>query len=206
MLNTFIYTTQATKNPELFEAITKGYFICYPTKLEDLLKSANSNTLNIQTNLLESTNDNSDIIQRIKNKEFDTNGNLSHDYPIFMESFNKSRHPEALSIYTEDEYSKKQTKLYKIRGYDAGFGITGDGDIISVHNNTAYKNVAPELLEIAKDLGGRKLDHFNIEHLNTLYKNAGFNEYSKYDWNDEYAPPNWNYEKHGRPNVIMRKL
>jgi len=52
----------------------------------------------------------------------------------------------------------------------------------------------------------RKLDHFNIEHLNTLYKNAGFNEYSKYDWNDEYAPPNWNYEKHGRPNVIMRKL
>ena len=52
MLNTFIYTTQATKNPELFEAITKGYFICYPTKLEDLLKSANSNTLNIQTNLL----------------------------------------------------------------------------------------------------------------------------------------------------------
>ena len=67
MLNTFIYTTQDTKNPELFEAITKGYFICYPTKLEDLLKSANSNTLNIQTNLLESTNDNSDIIQRIKN-------------------------------------------------------------------------------------------------------------------------------------------
>ena len=38
MLNTFIYTTQDTKNPELFEAITKGYFICYPTKLEDLLK------------------------------------------------------------------------------------------------------------------------------------------------------------------------
>ena len=65
MLNTFIYTTQDTKNPELFEAITKGYFICYPTKLEDLLKSANSNTLKRDVSAYKITNALIDLYRKL---------------------------------------------------------------------------------------------------------------------------------------------
>lgn len=148
----------------------------------------------------------SEIFMNIADGKWDTNGNLSHDYPIFMDSLSKSRHPASLTWYTKNDYANKNANLFKVKGFDAGFAIAGDGDIISVHNNTNIKNVAPALIQKAIDLGGTHLDHYAYPRLNEVYSGAGFQEYNRYDWDDQYAPDNWDYEKNGRPSVIMRGL
>lgn len=148
----------------------------------------------------------SEIFKNIEEGLWDTNGNLEHDYPIFMESLSKSRHPASLTWYTKREYAQKHVQLYKVKDFDAGFAITGDGDIISVHNNTNIKKVAPALMKKAIELGGTHLDHYSYNRLNDVYSGAGFDEYEKYDWNDQYAPDDWDYEKDGRPPVILRGL
>jgi len=33
----------------------------------------------------------------------------------------------------------------------------------------------------------------------------GFKEYDCLKWDDQYAPDNWDYEKHGRPDMVMMK-
>ena len=53
--------------------------------------------------------------------------------------------------------------------------------------------------------GGTKLDHYD-GFLSSLYEPLGFKEYKRYKWDNKFAPDNWDYEKDGRPDVVMRKL
>jgi hypothetical protein len=137
---------------------------------------------------------------------YDTNGDLDHDYPIFIDSMKKSRHPEALTMYSKNDYLAKGARLFKIKGIDAGFAVDGNGDIISVHNNSGIRGLGNSLISMAKKEGGSKLDHFDIQKLNDVYSSEGFKEYERYKWSDEYAPSNWDYDRLGRPDVILRKI
>ena len=148
----------------------------------------------------------SEIFKNIAEGKWDTNGDLDHDYPIFMESLKRSRHPASLTWYSKEEYARSGTKLYKVAGFDAGFAVKGDGDIVSVHNNTNIRNVAPAMIKKAVELGGTHLDHYSYRRLNDVYSGAGFEEYEEYPWDDRYAPENWDYEKDGKPPVKMRGL
>lgn len=141
-------------------------------------------------------------------EKYDTIGDLDHDYPIFMSSLKKNtKNPGSLTFYSKKEYEDKGAELYKLSGIDAGFAIASDGDIISVHNSdTSVKGMGKILINLAKKQGGTKLDHFDLEPLNTIYSQAGFKEYDRYQWNDEYAPPGWDYEKYGRPDLVLRSL
>jgi hypothetical protein len=38
-------------------------------------------------------------------------------------------------------------------------------------------------------------------HLDKWYSNFGFKLKERIDWDDQYAPKGWNYEKYGRPTV-----
>lgn len=137
---------------------------------------------------------------------YDTIGDLDHDYPIFINSMKKSRHPEALTFYSKDEYAAKGARLFKLKGIDAGFAVDDDGDVISVHNNSNIRGLGGSLISLAKKEGGSKLDHFDIQKLNDVYSSEGFKEYERYKWSDEYDPPGWDYSKLGRPDVILRRL
>lgn len=152
----------------------------------------------------------SEIFQNIREGKWDTNGDLEHDYPIFMEAMRKSRHPASLTWYTMDEYARCKARLYKVAGFDAGFAIKNDpenkGEIVSVFNNTNIRGVAPELMKKAVEYGGDHLDHYAYRRLNDVYSGAGFEEYQQYPWNDKFAPKDWDYEKDGRPPVILRGL
>lgn len=138
---------------------------------------------------------------------YETTGDLDTDYPIFMKSLLANKvNPASLTVYSLQEYKHKGARLFKLKGINAGFAIAADGDIISVHNSdSAVKGVGPLLMKLAKQEGGTKLDHFDLEPLNKLYGSAGFKEYDRYSWNDDYAPDNWNYEKYGRPDLILRR-
>lgn len=140
------------------------------------------------------------------NSEYDTIGDLDADYDMFMASMSKSNHPEMLEFYSKDDYRAKNAKLYKLKGLDAGFAVAGDGDIISVHNNSNVKGLGRKLIQMAKSEGGTKLDHFDMPALNKIYSAEGFKEYNRMEWDDQYAPKGWRYETYGRPDVIERKL
>jgi len=144
-------------------------------------------------------------------EEFDTIGDLDHDYPIFIDSMLKNQdNLKSLTIYSQSDYEAKGAALYKLKGIDAGFAVCEDGDIISVHNSEAkgspYRGIGRELMQMAIKAGGTKLDHFDFPKLNEIYSQAGFKEYDRVPWDDNYAPEGWNYEKYGRPDLVFRSL
>lgn len=189
-------------NRAVCEGAMQAFNVLHDSQVRPCYECAGSNIL-----MEGRVNDpNAPIFRAIENGEWDTTGDLEHDYPIFIESMRKSRHPGSLTFYDLEGYAEKNAKLYKVAGYDAGFAISGDGDIISVHNNTEYANVAPAMIKKAVELGGDHLDHFDFPRLNDVYGGAGFKEYEKYPWDDQYAPKDWDYEKDGRPAVKMRGL
>lgn len=145
--------------------------------------------------------DSSDIIEKIKNKDFEIN-----NVDEFLESVGLSTRKDFLTDYQKEQLQEHFT-TYKVNGYNAGFAIKDDGDIVSVHNNTGIKGagIGDELIEAAKDLGGTKLDHY-AGFLDDLYSRHGFEEYNRDAWNDEYASKDWNYDEYGRPDVVYRKL
>ncbi len=143
--------------------------------------------------------------------DFDTIGDLEHDYPIFMDSLKKNRdNLESLTMYSFDDYAQKGARLYKLKGVDAGFAVASDGDIISVHNSepksSSYRGIGRQLVKLAKRYGGTKLDHFDFPKLNEIYSSEGFKEYDRVAWDDQYAPANWDYNKYGTPDLIFRSL
>lgn len=138
--------------------------------------------------------------------EYDTVGILEKDYPIFIKSMRANKtNPGSLTFYSLDEYKQKGARLFKLKGIDAGFAIAADGDIISVHNSSNVKGLGKTLINLAIKEGGTKLDHFDLKPLNELYESAGFQEYERYPWNDEYKPENWDSQKFGEPSLILRR-
>ena len=143
--------------------------------------------------------------------EFDTIGDLKHDYPIFMASLLKNQdNLKSLTFYSPSDYHQKGATLYKLKGIDAGFAVTDDGDIISVHNSepksSSYRGIGRHLIQLAKKMGGAKLDHFDFPKLNEIYSAEGFKEYDRVGWDNDYAPEGWDYDKFGTPDLIFRKL
>lgn len=109
---------------------------------------------------------------------------------LFYDSFRKSDKIDFLTPYTLREL--KDFNLFKVSGYDIGFAIKKDGDIILVHNNSNIKGIGIKLMEKAIENGGKKLDHFD-GFLTGFYKKIGFNFDENYIFNPEYAPDNWTY-------------
>ncbi len=130
--------------------------------------------------------DSSIVVDLINNDEFVVN-----DVAEFKKSLHSSSRGEFLSDYSDEDYSKMKT--YQVKGYNAGFAIKSDGDIVSVHNNTGIPGLGKPLLRKAVEYGGTKLDHFD-GYLTGLYDSLGFKVVSTDEWNDDYAPSGWKYE------------
>lgn len=134
---------------------------------------------------------------------------IRNQYEQFLESLNRSTRKPFLSKYTAEELKNHNVQTYQLNGYHIGYALKPDEDgvdIISVHNNEPnIKGVGDALIESAKANGGTKLDHYE-GFLSDLYSKHGFEEYDRYKWDDQYADPNWDYERYGRPDVILRKL
>lgn len=126
----------------------------------------------------------------------------------FKASLDKSKHKEMLSDYSVDELS--HINLYKVPNYNIGFGLkdTSDGvDIILVHNNEPeIKGIGKKLIQVAIEKGGNKLDHFDVEPLNTIYSDMGFKEYDRDKYDPKYDPNGTFANKYGKLDVIYRKL
>ena len=113
----------------------------------------------------------------------------------FVESLYSGNRSAYLSYYKESELAKMH--LYLIKGYNAGFALKDGNDIVSVHNNTKgqLKGLGKFFMAKAKEKGGTKLDHFD-GFLSGLYRKNGFmNVYEVYQWDEQYKPAAWSYDK-----------
>ena len=147
--------------------------------------------------------------QKVKEMILSNHYWIRNQYEQFLESLNRSTRKPFLSKYTAEELKSHNVQTYQLNGYHIGYALKPDEDgvdIISVHNNEPnIKGVGDALIESAKANGGTKLDHYD-GFLSDLYSKHGFEEYDRYRWEDKYADPNWDYERYGRPDVILRKL
>ena len=147
--------------------------------------------------------------QKVKEMILSNHYWIRNQYEQFLESLNSSTRKPFLSKYTAEELKNHNVQTYQLNGYHIGYALKPDEDgvdIISVHNNEPnIKGVGDALIESAKANGGTKLDHYD-GFLSGLYSKHGFEEYDRYKWDDQYADPNWDYERYGRPDVILRKL
>jgi len=128
-----------------------------------------------------------DVIDAFNKNDFD-NGAQS-----FYDSYNKSKRITFLTPYSVDDI--RHFKTYKLRGYNIGFAIKDNGDIILVHNNESKVNgIGDLMINKAIELGGDHLDHFD-GFLTGFYKKNGFKLRSNEQFVEEYKPKNWKYER-----------
>ncbi len=99
------------------------------------------------------------------------------------------------STHTDEEYA--HDKLFAV-GNGSTVAVTPDGDIISVCRADGDIVRGSQLLQLAVQNGGVKLDAFGPE-LYRFYTKNGFEPVSWTPFNKDYAPPGWvegrdNYE------------
>lgn len=144
------------------------------------------------------------VIGLIENDDF-----IKNDFKNFIIARDRTNREGFITPYTEMEMIREGFETYQVRGFDIGFALhkldDGNVDITSVFNNEKeVRNIGDYLLKAALKHGGTQLDHFEGK-LSDIYGRNGFKEYERYKWDDNYAPKNWNYEKYGRPDVVLRR-
>ena len=134
----------------------------------------------------EDTNeDRNDIIEKI------SSGNWETTPDEFLDSVNSSKRIEFLTPYSIEELST--LKLFKLEGYNIGFALKEDGDIILVHNNERVGGIGKLIMSKAIEFGGSKLDHYD-GFLTGFYRSLGFKLDENEFFLDEYAPDTWKFE------------
>ena len=114
-----------------------------------------------------------------------------------------SKRLEFLILYIIKELDS--CELYIATGGGVGFGLTPEGDIFNLFNNTGKKFCGSEALDFAKTKGGRKVFCFD-GFLTRYYEKHGFRVITRVKWLKNLAPDNWNYEKYGKPDIIWLTL
>lgn len=106
--------------------------------------------------------------------------------------------------YPPEEYRKQGAKMYLSSSGKSGYAITKEGDLISVFSAPGAHE-GSKMIPEAIGNGAKTLDCLGPV-LPEIYKKYGFETYEVMEWNDDYAPPNWNYAEHDRPDVHLMKL
>jgi hypothetical protein len=106
-----------------------------------------------------------------------------------------------LTSYTAEEYASKGATCYLSDDIRSGYAITTDGELISVFSLPGAKQGIAAIRSAVQN-GARRLDCLGPK-LVKLYKAAGFVEYDRLPWDEQYAPENWDYDSFGRPDVVF---
>ena len=123
----------------------------------------------------------------------------SADAPSFAESLKtaydkmEETAPEKawrVTVHSQQELEEEYPGA-KLHITDGGstVAVTKDGDIISVCGNPGDKLRGKDLLKLAVENGGKKLDSYSGNH--GFYVKCGFEAVSWCEFDEQYAPPGW---------------
>lgn len=95
-----------------------------------------------------------------------------------------------VTVHTQQELEEEYpgAKLHITEG-GSTVAVTKDGDIISVCGNPGDKLRGKDLLKLAVENGGKKLDSYSGNH--GFYVKCGFEAVSWCEFDEQYAPPGW---------------
>lgn len=99
-----------------------------------------------------------------------------------------------VTAHTQEELDKEYpgAKLHTTPGGSTA-AVTTDGDIISICKNPTDTVRGKDLIAMAVANGGKKLDSYSGNH--AFYVKCGFEPVSWCQWDDQYAPDDWDLSK-----------
>ncbi|MFN8612963.1 MAG: hypothetical protein U0931_35820 [Vulcanimicrobiota bacterium] len=116
--------------------------------------------------------------------------------------------PELLAFLTAaslEAYERMGVRLYLTPDGQGGYGLRGD-ELVSLFS-LRKGGLGSELAREAIARGARRLECFDANgKLTRFYHQLGFREIRREPWNDDFAPPDWNYQRFGRPDLIEMEL
>jgi hypothetical protein len=122
-------------------------------------------------------------------------------------SFNRqlvlSKRLEFLTVYTKEELDK--VDLYIDLSGGVSFGINPDNELFNFLNNTGTKLCGREAVDYAIRKGARKVFCFD-GFLRKYFEHRGFRLVKRESWNEELAPPGWDYAKYHKPPVVWLEI
>ena len=112
-------------------------------------------------------------------------------------------------VYVYDPADYQGMKLFVRDDGGAGFAIKGN-DLVSVFSKGADNGATVQMLQLAVQMGARKLDCFDT-FLPGVYARHGFTAIARTPWNEGLAPDGWSkkyFEDHngGQPDVVFMAL
>jgi hypothetical protein len=116
-----------------------------------------------------------------------------------------SQYGSFLSDLTPAQLLDSQSMSFLDEAGTVGYTIGRDGTLNNLFNNSGRRGAGRRAVEHAISQGAVRLDNFD-GFLTDLYMKHGFVETSRMKFADEFAPPNWNYATHGRPDVVEMAL
>ena len=99
------------------------------------------------------------------------------------------------SVEIKERADYEKARLFLSNDCKAGFALIGD-EIVSVFNaaDSPHRSVSLSMIRLAVELGGRRLDAFDI-YLPHIYARNGFRVVGRGRWDDAYEPT----PRRGRP-------
>lgn len=126
----------------------------------------------------------------------------------FMAARSKCEKSPFLSEYTEEDLHakiKEGGKIFLSKDKTTGYIIDGKGDLQNVFKAPGGpKNAGIAVVADAIANGAKTLDCYD-GYLPYLYNYLGFQATDAWEWDDQYAPPGWNFQTYGRPDVIFMR-
>jgi hypothetical protein len=110
----------------------------------------------------------------------------------------------AVEVKSPEFYRDPNTRLFLSRDGLAGAAVTPDGDLVSVFKHPQSKADMRAILAEASEHANR-LDAFTSGngYLPTLYAQHGFRPVARVPFDPRFAPPGWNYQLSGMPDIVL---
>lgn len=108
-----------------------------------------------------------------------------------------------LTQYASNEYKAAGVKLKLHESGNGGYGLKGD-ELISVFSLPGA-HLGNQVVQDAVANGAKRLDCLG-KRLVTLYRQNGFKVVKIDKWDEKYAPNDWDYAKHGKPDLYYMEL
>lgn len=123
------------------------------------------------------------------------------DPEIFMQARSKTKRPQFLTPYTEQQLS--EFELYLL-GQNVGYAITPQKELVNVFNNSNVPGAGAAAVIDAISKGAKVLCCY-AGFLCDYYRKFGFIETARRKWNDKFAPENWDFISDGHPDIVHMK-